>query len=76
VNHLKQFRKEAGFSYRDFGVMCSISHNAIALLEKEETWPRLKTAYAISNILGKSVYDIWPDQTKTEEVVILRVVID
>jgi len=73
-SNLKKFRKENGLSLQALGDMCGMSKSHIHDLEKEEgSTPKLSNAYAISKVLGKNVYDVWPDQTEiVEETVILR----
>ena len=75
-NHLKKFRTEAGLSLQGLGDMCQRSKAQLHQLENALSWPRLDTAFMISKVLDKSVYDIWPDTTKiVEEKVIVRRVV-
>jgi len=67
-NNLKKFRTEAGLSLQKLGDACGITKVHIWELQKDKYNPTLKTAYGIANVLDKTVYDIWPDKTKVEEV--------
>lgn len=58
------------------GDMCGISKSHVYSLEKGAE-PRIGTAYAISKVLGHSVYDIWPDNTEViEETLIVRRIVN
>lgn len=76
-NNLKQFRKEAGLTTQQLVDRCNRSQSGINHTEIRNKSPRLDTAYLIAKALDKSVYDIWPDNTKieTETITIRRVVI-
>lgn len=73
-NNLKTFRQEAGLTLQGLSDICGISKAHIHDLEKEAgSCPKLSTAYAISNVLGKTVYEVFPDKTEIiEETVIVR----
>lgn len=76
-NNLKQARQDAGLTLQSLGDACGLSKSHLHDLEKETgSAPKLPTAYAIACVLGKSVYDIWPDETKVVEktIVVRRVV--
>jgi len=68
-NNLEKFRNEAKLSLQKLGDACGITKVHIWELQKDKYNPTLKTAYSIANVLEKSVYEIWPDKTKVEEVV-------
>ena len=72
--NLKEFRIEAGLTLQGLGDMCGITKSHMHDLEKEDgSAPKITTAYAISKVLGKSVYDVWPDTTEIiEETIIVR----
>ena len=76
-NNLKQIRKEAGLTLDELGGMCGVSKSHIHGLEKEDgSAPNITTAYIISCVLGKTVYEIWPDETKVvEETIVVRRVV-
>lgn len=75
-NNLQQRRKDKDLSLQNLGDMCGVSKTHIHGLEKERHSPTLKTAYVIAKILGVSVYDIWPDNTKVvEETITVRRVV-
>lgn len=76
-SNLKQFRRDAGLTLQGLGDMCGLSKSHLHDLEKEAgSQPKITTAYAIACVLGKSVYDIWPDETEVVEktIVVRRVV--
>jgi DNA-binding XRE family transcriptional regulator len=77
-NNLNKFRDDAGLSLRKLGKDCGVSAAHINHLEKGLSVPTLATAYRIANVLGKSVYDIWPDTTEIveETIIVRRVAID
>jgi len=77
INNLKEFRKEAGFTLQSLGDMCGVSKAHMHGLEKVTgNCPKIITAYAIAKVLGKTVYEIWPDTTQVveENIVVRRVV--
>ena len=41
--------------------MCGITRQGINLMELEKRVPGLLSAYSIATALGKTVYEIWPD---------------
>lgn len=76
-NNLKQARQDAGLTLQSLGDACGLSKSHLHDLEKETgSAPTLPTAYAIACVLGKSVYDIWPDETQVvEETIVVRRVV-
>lgn len=73
-NKLKEFRKAAGLSLKGLGCHCGISAPHVYELEKESgPCPKLSTAYSIAAVLGKTVYEIWPDETEIVEEAIITV---
>lgn len=75
-NNLKALREAAGLSLQALGDMCGRSKAQMHELEKEFANPTIKTAYALAKVLGKSVYDIWPDRTEiVEEIITVRRVV-
>ena len=75
-NNLKIIRNELGLSLEKLGDMCGMSKSHIYQLEKSNSSPTLKTAYLISAVVGKTVYQIWPDTTEiVEETITVRRVI-
>ena len=76
TNKLKEFRTDAELSLQKLGDMCGRSKAQLHELEKEGANPTLKTAYMVAKVLDKSVYDIWPDNTKIiEETIVVRRVV-
>lgn len=73
-SNLKIFRAEEKLTLQGLGDMCGISKAHMHDLEKETgSTPKLSTAYSLAKVLGKSVYEIWPDTTEVvEEVIIVR----
>ena len=71
---LKEFRKSANLSLQGLGDICGMSKAHLHDLEKESgSCPKLSTAYAIANVLGKTVYEVWPDTTEIlEETITVR----
>lgn len=62
TNNLRKARKEQGISQERLALRSGISKQTIALIEKGDRLPSLKTAYAISSALRVSIYDIFPFQ--------------
>ena len=73
-NNLTKFRKAANLSLQGLSDICGVSKPHLHDLEKETgSCPKLSTAYGISSVLGKTVYEIWPDTTEIiEETIIVR----
>ena len=72
-NNLKEARQNAKLSLRKLGEMAGCSYAHLHLLETNESNPTLRLAYAVSKVLGLSVYDIWPDTTEiVEETITIR----
>ncbi len=74
MNNLKELREKAGISKSGLARLVGLSRQSIYDLEGESV-PMITTAYAMANILGVSIYDIWPDTTEieVEKVTIRRV---
>lgn len=65
---LKEFRKAAGLTLQGLGDRCGLSKPHVYDLERESgPCPKLSTAYSIAAVLGKTVYEIWPDETEIVE---------
>jgi DNA-binding XRE family transcriptional regulator len=73
MNNLKQIRKDLGLSGAELARLSGKSKSYIWEVEKGSYCPSLNTAYAVANVLGKTVYDIWPDKTEVEETTVRRV---
>lgn len=73
-NNLKEFRKKATLTLQGLGDICGLSKAHLHDLEKDDgSCPKLSTAYAIAGVLGKTVYEIWPDTTEiVEETITVR----
>lgn len=73
-NNLKALRNHAKLTLQGLGDMCGVSKPHLHDLEKETgSVPKISTAYAIAKVLGKTVYEIWPDETEViEETIIVR----
>lgn len=76
-NNLKQIRKKAKLTLDELAKACNTSKSSIHGIEDQNgTAPKITTAYAIAKVLNKSVYDIWPDETKiVEETFTVRTVV-
>ena len=75
-NNLKRIRKEAGLTLQELGDMCGSCKSYMHELEKDSKNPSLKIAYSVAGVLGKSVYQIWPDTTEIiEETITIRRVV-
>jgi DNA-binding XRE family transcriptional regulator len=59
-NNLEAILKEQGRLKGWLAEKANVRGNTITNLIKGSE-PKLKNAYKIARILGKSVYDIWPD---------------
>lgn len=72
-NNIKALRHEAGLSLEALANACGCTGSNIHLLEHGRKAPRLDTAYAIAAVLGRSVTEVWPDETEViEETVTVR----
>lgn len=72
-NNLKALRKEHRLTLQQLGDLTGIVKSYVHDLQKSNNNPSLEIAYKISNVLGVTVYDIWPDTTKTvEETITVR----
>lgn len=75
-NNLKTLREKCGYSLQTLGDMCGRSKAQMWELEKPGANPTLKTAYAISMVLGVAVTDIWPNTVQiVEETITVRRVV-
>jgi len=73
ANNLKYLRKKAGYSLQALGDLCCRSKGQMWELERTTANPTLKTAYAISKVLGVDVYAIWPNTVEiVEETITVR----
>jgi|GEM_PF-3873256 len=73
-SNLKRLRQDAGLTLQGLADMCGISKSHMHDLEKESgSAPKITTAYAIAKVLGRSVYEVWPDTTEVvEKTIIVR----
>jgi len=72
-NNLKELREAASLSLQELSDMSGKSFSCLQSMEAVHRNPSLETAYAIANVLGKSVYQIWPDTTEIiEETITVR----
>lgn len=62
-------------SISDLSSSLGMSHASVYQYETGAKYPNLEVAYAISKILGKNVYHIWPNQIKVRTQRIKRVVL-
>ena len=69
-NNLKSIRVESQLTAKELASRCLVSPAFICKIETTGQTPALRLAYAIAQILNKSVYDIWPDRTEIEETTI------
>jgi DNA-binding XRE family transcriptional regulator len=75
-NNLKSIREKCGYSLQELGDMCGRSKGLMWELEKPSANPTLKTAYALSRVLGVEVTDIWPNTVEiVEETITVRRVV-
>lgn len=77
-NNLKVFRENALLTLQELADMYGGTKSHCWALEKGTSNPTLPTAYAIAKVLDKTVYMIWPDETKIieETVTVRRVVLN
>lgn len=75
-NKLREFRKRHGLSLQALADMYGGTKSHCHALEKGKSAPTLTTAYAIACVLGSTVYEIWPDETRVveEQITVRRVV--
>ena len=66
MHNLKRFRKEAGLTLDELADSSGLSKSYLWAAEQGTHSPTLNTAYALANVFGKTVYDIWPDATEIE----------
>lgn len=73
-NNMKKFREAASLTLQGLSDICGVTQVHLHNLEKETgSCPKLSTAYGIANVLGKTVYEVWPDTTEiVEETIIVR----
>ena len=71
-NKLKVYRKESKLTLEELAGMGGTTKSYIWEIENQRATPGLKRAYSISKALGKSVYDVFPDdqEYKTETITI------
>lgn len=75
-NNLKTLREKSKYSLQELGDVCGRSKAHIWELEKPSANPTLKTAYALSKVLGVEVTDIWPNTVEIiEETITVRRVV-
>lgn len=77
-NRLNEFRKRDGLTLQELADMYGGTKSHCHALEKGTSAPTLPTAYAIACVLGMTVYEIWPDETKVveETITVRRVVVN
>lgn len=67
-NNVDKFRVDRGLSIIDLASRACVSPSYINKLSNEVVYPSVDRAYRLANVLGVSVYDLFPDQTTVEEV--------
>lgn len=73
MNHLKKLRKEADLTIQGLATKCGVSKSYAWELENDNCNPSITMAYRFGAVLGKTVYEIWPDKTKIVEEITRRV---
>jgi len=59
-NNLKKIRESLGMSLAKMEKLTGCSHSHCWHLQKQTSSPNLYTAYKVAQVMGVSVYDIWP----------------
>ncbi len=58
---IQKFREEAGLTHQKLAGLVGVSKPHIWELEKKGGNPAIETAYKISKVLNRSVYEVFPD---------------
>ena len=75
-NIIRELRNEKGLSQEALAEIVGLSRNALASIERGESEPTLRTAYAISSCFGKSVEEVFTIRSsETDDVVYKSIVI-
>ncbi len=62
-NNLAAVRYELNLSLRELAKKSGISWTHIAKIESGERTPTVPVAYALCRVLGKTIYEVFPDQS-------------
>ena len=76
MNNVKKYRKELGLTLEGLADRAGTTKSYIWEIEQNHrVSPSLKKCYAISKVLCRSVYDVFPDEQEyNEEVVTIKVI--
>lgn len=75
-NNLKLLRESQGITVRDLAERALVTEGTVRQIESNGPLTHLADAYAISSVLGVSVYDVWPCEIDLEiKTVTIRQVI-
>lgn len=61
-NNLAMVRSELNLSLRDLAKRSGVSWTHIAKIESGDRTPTVPVAYAICKALGRSIFEIFPDE--------------
>ena len=67
-NNLRKFRKEAGLTLSELAMATDMTSAHLSKIENCKSSLSLIKAYSLATVLHKTVYEIWPDETKFETV--------
>jgi DNA-binding XRE family transcriptional regulator len=61
-NNIAEFRIAKDYTMRDLATRAGCALSQIHYLEHENGYPKLDLAYKIAYALGKTVYEVWPEE--------------
>lgn len=59
-NRIKQFRAKKGLTLTKLSILSGVSQGHICDIQNGKSMPTIEIAYAISDALGKTVYQVFP----------------
>jgi len=65
-NQIKKYRKLRGMTQKELGLKIGVKHNTISGYESGTNEPEQNTLFAIADVLGISINDLFPPTTESE----------
>ena len=63
-SNLKLLREKAGIRHCEMAKLLGVTQPTYTIFEQKGYFEGLKKAYAVAEVLGVSVYDVWPDDSE------------
>ena len=70
--HVRALRRKCGLSLRALAELCELSPNAVSLIERGATSPRVATLHQLATALGVDIASLFDDRPEEAKVILTR----